>query len=69
MIEDKYRHFQLGKELYEQDKHEEACNELQQAIDIDSNYVEAHHGLGQSLFGLKDYNKAIEKFKKYRHRS
>lgn len=60
------RHLESGNTFYEEGKYTEACEEYQKANDIDPNYLddEAWKNWGISLYYLKNYQEAVEKYKK-----
>ena len=54
----------LGTSLYREGKYEEAIEQFNKAIELDSEISGPYRGLGGAYLELKDYEKAIENFEK-----
>lgn len=61
---EKYKYLKSGDDFYEEGNYIGACNEYQRAIDLDPDFVDAHHSLGHSFFNLEKYDKAVDNFKR-----
>ncbi|MGN6177824.1 MAG: OmpA family protein [Mucilaginibacter sp.] len=57
------KHFALAHEALDENDYEQAVAQLQQAIGIDSKFIEAHLQLGDILRIIKHYKDAIEQYK------
>lgn len=57
-------HFEKGVDYINQGDYEQAIEEFNRVISIDSEYVDAYCGIGIAYLNQKDYKKAIEAFEK-----
>jgi tetratricopeptide (TPR) repeat protein len=56
--------FGKGLTLYGQNKHEEAIAELQNAVELDPSFADAHLAIGHSLHKLNRLPEAVEAIQK-----
>src|SRR5437016_3470393 len=56
-------HLAAGQKLLEQGKYEAALPELQQAVELNKDSIDARVALGQTYRGLKRYDDALETFR------
>ncbi len=57
-------HFEKGVDYINQGDYEQAIEEFNRVISIDSEYVDAYCGIGIAYLNQKNYKKAIEAFEK-----
>ncbi len=53
-----------AEEYYERSEYEKALKEYKKILDIDKNYMEAYHGMGDCYRGMYKYDEAITEYKR-----
>lgn len=57
-------HFEKGVDYINQEDYQQAVEEFNRVISIDSEYIDAYCGIGIAYLNQKNYKKAIEVFEK-----
>lgn len=58
------KHFKTAQKLYKEQQVDEAINELNQAISLDENFIDAYVLRGEIFESKKDYEKAVSDYEK-----